>query len=163
MNAGTASPPSENATPAVRSLADRLLGLVGAAMVVAAVVFAVAGGEADPGVPAPVAPPALRLIAPVDGATLDGELAVVFRSASELRQMPGGWGAESLHLHLELDGVQLMPSTADIQRLAPGEYRWVLPRPAPGEHTLRLFWSDADHTPLTEGASAPVRVRVAEE
>lgn len=143
-----------------RTLPDRLLGLVGGAMIVAALAVLLFGGEGDTGQPAAPAP-RLSVVAPAAGALVREALVVEFRSDAELRPQPGGWGVGSHHLHLELDGTEYMPAPTDVERLPSGAYRWVLPRLDPGEHTLRLFWSGPDHRPLPDGASAPVRFSVA--
>lgn len=146
-----------------RTLADRLLGLVGGAMIVAAIVLFVVGGEEDDGSAAQAAGPVLELVQPSHGSELRTErLMVVFRSDLPLAPMAGGWGVDSLHLHLNLDGTELMPAPGDIERLPNGVFRWSLPRPGPGVHTLRLLWSGPDHRPLQGGGSRAVQILVKE-
>jgi hypothetical protein len=148
-----------DAPPARRTPQDIVLGVIGAAMVLMAVVLLVMGGESDSGLPRSAAPPALTVAAPVPGATVEGPVEVVFRSAAELGPKPMGWGTEQLHLHLQVDGQQFMPAAGDIRRLPDGSYLWRFGALEPGPHTLRLFWSDTAHRPLAEGASEPLRVQ----
>lgn len=143
------------------TMSERVLGVLGGGMVLAALVLLVAGGESDTGArPETFATPRLEMVQPREGDVIEGPLPVVFRVDGEMEIGPGGWGVGTHHLHLELDGVELMPAAADIERLGEGEYRWVLRTPAPGPHTLRLLWSGMDHRPLPGTATPPVRVEV---
>lgn len=141
--------------------ADRLLGAVGGAMVLAAVVLFFFGGDGDTGgaagAGAPV--PSLTLVTPVHGATVGTPLDLHFRSEEEISPRAGGWGTESLHLHLSLDGREFMPGAGDLRRDAAG-YRWTVPGVPAGEHTVQLYWADLDHQRLEEGATPPVLIRV---
>jgi hypothetical protein len=143
----------------VRSLPDRLLGFLGAGMMILALVVLIRGGEEDGGARPLAAPPAVRLVAPAAGVTLTGALEVVFDLDEELQRMPSGWGVEGHHLHLQLDGLELMPGAADIEALEGGSYRWRVGRLEPGVHRLRLFWSDARHAPVEGGGSESIEVR----
>jgi hypothetical protein len=143
-----------------RTLPDLLLGIVGGAMVVAALLLLLFGGAGDSGAVSDVRAPALEVIAPAAGATVEGVLEVRFRSDASLGRMPGGWGTGELHLHAELGGREVMPGAADIRREPDGSYSWAIGRPGPGGHTFRLFWSDADHRPLLQSATEPITVRV---
>lgn len=140
---------------------DRLLGIVGGAMVVGAVLLLLLGGERDTGAAPDIATaPALEMVSPSQGDSVRGPLLVVFRVPGEMEMRPGGWGVGDYHVHLALDGVELMPAAADIERLGEWEYRWTVGMPAPGSHTLRLLWSGLDHRPIEETATPPVRVEV---
>lgn len=132
-------------------------------MILAAVVLLVLGGGRDAGGGAGgdgARPPRLEHIAPRDGETIGRPLQVVFRVPERMERLAGGWGVGDHHLHLELDGVELMPASSDIERLKDGEYRWVVAEPEPGPHALRLLWSGADHRPMPETATPLVRVEV---
>lgn len=141
---------------------DRILAVLGGGMILAALVLLVLGGVGDgDGRPAGTEdPPPLDLISPADGATVEGPLEVVFRTSGQMEPLPGGWGVGDHHVHLELDGVELMPADADIERLDGGQYRWSLPGTGPGPHALRLLWSGPDHRPMPETATPLVRVQV---
>lgn len=142
---------------------ERILGVVGALMIAGAVVLLLWGGEGDGG-SAPDDVPALAVRQPADGVRvpIGVPVEVVFTSEREIRPMPGGWGTDSLHLHLRVGGVEYMPAAGDIQRLPNGFYRWSFGPLDEGLHVLRLFWSDTQHRPLTEGSSRGVRIVVGE-
>src|SRR5690606_26113902 len=98
---------------AVRTIPDRVLGIAGALMVALAVVLAIVGGSSDGDQPL-TAPPLLALLDPQDGTVVDGPLVVSFDVQAELEQQPGGWGIGGYHIHLQLDGLELMPGPTDI-------------------------------------------------
>lgn len=140
---------------------DRALGVLGGALVIGALVMLFVGGESDDGGSEPVgAPPVLEIVAPADEASLSGPLEVVFRVPARLTMRPGGWGVEDFHLHLALDGVELMPAAGDLEQVGEGEYRWHVGRLDPGTHALHLLWSGVDHRPLPQTRTATVRVTV---
>lgn len=151
---------AEPRTGAGGSVADRLLGLVGGAMILAAVFLLFAGGPEDGAPEGAAAAPAIVVVEPAEGARAGTRVPVVFHLDEELTRMPGGWGTGELHLHGAVDGVEFMPGPRDIQRISSGRYRWVFGPLAPGPHSIRLFWSDAAHRPLAEGGAPPVQVRV---
>lgn len=104
--------------------------------------------------------PTIALEAPSAGAVVDSPLVVRFRT-SRLLKAPEGWRSGRMHLHADVDGVEVMPAAADIQRLDDGSYAWALPLLAPGQHRLRLRWSDPQHQPVEEGATEEIVFRVA--
>ncbi len=143
-----------------RGFPDRVLGILGAGMLVLAVVVLIRGGAED-GVGRPLAaPPAIELVEPVTGSELAGPLGVVFEVAEELAPQRSGWGVGGYHLHLRLDGLELMPGTADVEALSRERYRWTVGPLQPGPHRLQLYWSDASHVAVQGGESAVVEVTV---
>lgn len=141
-----------------RSVPDRVLGALGAGMMVLALVVLIAGGEED-GVGRPLAaPPAVTWLAPTSGSALSGPLVIEFDAAEELAPQPSGWGAGGFHLHLRLDALELMPGPGDVVALPSGGYRWTVGQLEPGPHSLRIFWSDAQHQEVEGGASEVVEV-----
>jgi len=143
-----------------RTVSDRVLGWVGAAMVLAALLLLLFGGAGDEGAAPSLPPPGLSLESPARGAVIEGALEVRFRIDGVGERMPGGWGVGEYHLHAELDGREIMPSPADIRRLPDGAYAWTIGSPSPGEREIRLFWSDRAHREVAEGATGRVRVTV---
>jgi hypothetical protein len=140
------------------SVPDRLLGILGAVMVLAAVIVLIRGGASDTSAPA-TPPPPIQISAPAQGAVLDGPFAIVFRVPGvALEQRAGEWGLAGMHLHILVDGGSFMPAPADITPLQDGSYRWTFQALDPGEHQIRLFWSDAMHQPLRGGGSDAVTV-----
>lgn len=142
----------------VRTAPDSVLGALGAAMVMLAVVVWLAGGPKDGATGTLVAPPVVELLEPADGSIVDGPLAVVFTSQVELAPQPGGWGVGEYHLHLRLGGLELMPGPADVVALPAGRYRWTVGALEPGTHRLQLYWSDARHAPVEGGESGVVEI-----
>jgi hypothetical protein len=143
----------------VSALPDRLLGFFGAAMILAAVVVFFRGGPTDASAPS-VPPPPIEIVAPASGAVLDGPLEIVFRLESgELSRFADGWGLGNMHLHIDVDAASFMPATKDITRLPDGSYHWSFGVLGPGEHEIRIYWSDVLHQPLAGGGSRPIRVR----
>lgn len=142
------------------TISDRILGVVGGAMVMAALVLLVLGGTRDRGAAATGVAPGIEIVSPTDGAVLEGPLEVVFRVPAERKMAmgAGGWGMGDHHIHLELDSVELMPAATDIQRVARGEYRWTVGPLEAGSHAFRLLWSGPDHRRIPETATPPVRV-----
>jgi len=139
------------------STADRVYGTIGAAAVLLALFFLVRGGARDGDGAA--AAPTLAILAPATGTEHPQPLAVRFDAGTEVTGS-GLDPAAGRHVHARVDASELMPGPADVQPLGGTRYRWTLPRLPAGTHTVTLYWADAAHRPLAEGASAPVVVRV---
>lgn len=153
MSADTAVKPRAAEPRAPRTLSDRLLGILGGAFVLLALVVLIRGGEEDTSRRAAVPPPRIDVISPEGGARVTGPLEIVFRVDADLRHAPSGWGTGDLHLHLLIDGREFMPAASDIERLPSGAYRWSLRALEPGTRELRLSWSDQSHQALAGGGS----------
>jgi hypothetical protein len=151
---------SEEGRRDVLTRSDRVLGLVGVAMVLAALVLLLFGGPGDAGPDPTRPPPGLALLSPADGEAVGSPLRVTFRSDEPITQRPGGWGTDAHHVHLTIDGRELMPGPADIRPLGAGRYEWTIGRLSAGELRLRLFWSDASHRPIAGGATEEIRVEL---
>lgn len=148
--------------PPRRTVADRLLGAVGIALVLAAVLFFFVG-EGDDGAAAEPAsvppPPAITVHRPVEGEAVSGAFAVEFETPAEMVEGPGGWVAEDYyHLHAMVGGAEVMAAPGQLLRLGKGRWRWVLPALSPGEHRIRLQWSGPDHRTVEGGGSPVLRV-----
>jgi hypothetical protein len=137
---------------------DRLLGILGGAMVLGALILLLLGGERDTGARTFATPP-ITMVQPTSGALVTGPVHFVFDVPVEIGQHPGGWGTGDLHIHLEVNGREFMPSPRDIVRLPSGMYRWTLPGLPPGDHEVRLFWAGPDHRALAEGATSTISIR----
>jgi hypothetical protein len=147
---------------ATRTVPDRILGGLGAGMMVLALVVLIRGGTEDGGTrPLVTPPPAVELLEPAAGAVIAGSMALLFEVEDELAPQPSGWGVGGFHLHLRLDGLELMPGAADVAPLSSGAYRWNVGPLEPGPHRLQLFWSDQSHAPVEGGESAVVEVTAA--
>jgi hypothetical protein len=106
--------------------------------------------------------PQLTLVEPSPGEVVDQPLVVIFDVAgARIRIGPGGWGYGTLHLHVWVDELEIMPGPDDIEYVGPpARYRWTLSPVAPGERALRIGWSDIRHRPIEEGASAAARITI---
>lgn len=102
------------------------------------------------------------LLRPAQGAEVSGPVELIFETPAPLTLGPRGWMAGEHHLHASVDGRELMPGAAEVESVGAQRFRWVIPPLEPGERTLRLYWSDPSHRPLSEGASQEVRVRARE-
>jgi hypothetical protein len=145
-----------------RSSSDRVFGIVSVVALVLAAVFGVRmlrGGAEDTGGVRTGPVPALAIVQPTSGSTVASPVGVVLATAAPLRPGPMGWQADGRHLHLVAGDAELMAGTADLVPAGPGRWRWTVQLP-PGERTLRLYWSGADHVRMEAGASPAVLVRV---
>jgi hypothetical protein len=127
-------------------------------MILGALILLLMGGERDTGA-RPSAVPRLTMVQPSSGALISGPVHFVFDVPVAIEQHPGGWGTGDLHIHLEVNGREFMPSPRDIMRLPTGMYRWTLPGLPPGDHEVRLFWAGPDHRAIAEGATPNVPIR----
>lgn len=131
-------------------------------MLIAALVVFVVGGPGD-GQASAVASdlPQLSLVEPVNGATVAGPLRLVFSSGGErLMWMPTGWGVGGHHVHVEVNGVEVMPGPSDISPQSGDRYSWVVANAPLGELTVRLIWSDSRHRPVDGGGSDTRSIRL---
>jgi hypothetical protein len=96
--------------------------------------------------------PQLAIVAPRRGDTIPTPAAVTFTSARPIELQPTGWGYDNLHLHADVNGVEIMPAAADITP-QDSTYVWTFPDVRPGQFAVRLGWADEQHRPITAGAS----------
>lgn len=115
------------------------------AVALAAALLHSASGRSASGAPAQI--PALRVLAPAGGDTVRNPVELRFRTDAPLRAGAAGWTADGLHLHLLIDGREVMPAAADIRR-NDRDYAWRLPALAAGPQRLWLTWAGADHRNL---------------
>ena len=129
-----------------------MLGWVGLAMIAAAVYLLLFGGPGDSDLASTGPPPMLEVLEPSAGASVANPLQIRFRvDDAPFTQQPGGWGSGGYHLHAALDGLEIMPGPTDIQRVDASSYRWTFPPISAGSTSVRLFWSDEGHQPVTRG------------
>ncbi|MDM4771501.1 hypothetical protein [Solimonas sp. SE-A11] len=90
--------------------------------------------------------PPLRIILPENGAKVGTQLAVVFETPGDLGRLTMSAPVIGTHLHIETEGVSLMPTADQLIALGGGRYLFVFDLPvAPGERRLRVYWSDGMH------------------
>lgn len=137
-----------------------LVGGLGVLMVAAGIVIAtVQALRPEPPPTAAGDVPAIVMLAPQPGDTVDAPIAVRFRAGERLALGPMGWASGDLHLHAYVDSTEVMPAAADIEPHAGGTFLWRIPA-APGERTLELTWAGRQHGAISEGASEAVSVVV---
>jgi hypothetical protein len=128
-------------------------------MIAAAVLVLLAGGvgvETE----AAATPPTLVWAEPLPSSSSPDSLTLVFRTEGTLSPQPGGWGVDGLHVHVEVNGQERMPGRADIRAVPGGAYSWTIGSLPLGDVAVRLRWSDLDHRPIEQGASASVQIHV---
>lgn len=98
---------------------------------------------------APLNVPPLELLMPRTGDTIGKQVAVVLSTPANLDDMTMGAAKIGVHLHIELDGMALMPTRQQLIDLGSKHYLFLFDLPAkPGPNTIRLYWSDAQHRTL---------------
>ena len=141
-----------------RTIPDPVLALVAAAMLLLAAYLLFFGGPADDTASAAAdAPPALVLVRPTEGDTVEA-VELEIRSGGPLAPQPGGWGSGGFHVHADLDGREIMPGPTDIRRASATTYLWSLPPIPAGTHRISLFWSDPAHRRVTGTETSPIRI-----
>lgn len=103
--------------------------------------------------------PAIVVLAPQNGDTVEAPLELRFRAGDDLALGPMGWASADLHLHVYLDGTEIMPAAADIVSQDDGSFVWRVPV-TPGTRTFEMGWAGMQHGAIPEGASDPVMVHV---
>lgn len=137
--------------PQSKSIAPVVVGIVLTMVFLAALAYVANKRQSEQ-----AAVPALEIVSPVSGASIDSPLVVTFGSSRPIELGPTGWGVAGLHLHAWVNDVQYMPAAADITAAGESRYRWSLPTVARGPLTIRLGWADAQHRPLSAGSTADV-------
>lgn len=100
---------------------------------------------------APAQLPPLKILMPENGAIVGTHLAVVFQTPADLSKMTMGAPVTGAHLHIDAEDISMMPSLGQLVRLGEGRYLFLFDLPAkPGQNTLRIYWSDAQHRTLAD-------------
>jgi len=90
--------------------------------------------------------PALRIVMPTEGSRIGTQMALVFETPGDLRRLTMSAPAVGTHLHIEAEGISLMPVNDQLIRLGGNRYLFVFDLPAkPGPQTLKVFWADGGH------------------
>jgi hypothetical protein len=152
------TPTERPASAGLRSV-DIGLGLLGGTLIAVALLVVLFGDwSATDGSSGPSAASAPSLFLDGADAREGGRVVLRFRSSERLGLTGDGWGVGAFHIHVEVDGVEYMPARGEIREVGRDEYEWLLRGLGTGTRTLRLFWSDASHRPIEEGASDRVTV-----
>lgn len=153
-----AQQPSEQQSGSSSPIVQMVAGL-GILMVAAGIIVGtVQALRPGPELPADGAP-ALILLAPQTGDTIDGAIPLHFTAGDSLQLGGMGWASGELHVHAYVDGREFMPAAADIEALPDGTFRWTLAA-ASGNRIVQLRWAGMNHGPIDAGQSAPVEVLV---
>lgn len=119
---------------------------------------------------APVAKPArakelppLRILAPKEGARIGRVLSVEVETRADLSRLTMSAKEIGAHLHIDLDGLSLMPAQSDLKPLGANRYRYTFDLPAgPGTRVIKVYWSDAAHKAI-ESTVQQVTVTVVDD
>lgn len=104
--------------------------------------------------------PPLRILFPESGAKVGTQLAVVFETPGEMAKLTMSAPVVGTHLHIETDGISLMPGENQLIRLGGNRYVFVFDLPVEaGERSLRVYWSDGMHRTI-ESSMQTVKVLV---
>lgn len=107
--------------------------------------------------------PPLRILSPKQGARIGRTLGVEFETRADLSKMTMSAKEIGAHLHLDLDGVSLMPAQSDLKPLGANRYRYIFDLPAdPGTRVIKVYWSDAAHKTI-ESTVQQVTVTVVDD
>lgn len=99
--------------------------------------------------------PSLRILSPKPNDKLGRVITVEFETPADLAKMTMGAGVVGVHLHLDLDGAVLMPSSTDLTRTAKDRYRYTFDLPVkPGTHAIKVYWSDGRHKTIEESVQS---------
>ncbi len=107
--------------------------------------------------------PPLRILFPESGAKVGTQLAVVFETPGEMSRLTMSAPVVGTHLHIETDGISLMPGEDQLIRLGGNRYVFVFDLPVKaGERSLRVYWSDGMHRTI-DSSMQTVKIFVEEE
>jgi hypothetical protein len=138
----------------VTSRAPAIAGFLGAGALLLAISFF---ADRRPRGPAPELPP-IRMLAPRSGDEVANPVTVRFTTPAPLRLSTNGWTAGDLHLHVLIDGVELMSSAVAIQSQS-DTFTWRLPPLERGGHRIYLTWAARHHANLA-GATDTISITV---
>ena len=98
--------------------------------------------------------PALKIISPAGGATVENPVVVIFETDADLSKMTidsmmkdGKMGKMKAgpHLHVDLDKRSTMPTGKLLTKVGMNRYQYSIGDARHGNHTIRLYWADPKH------------------
>lgn len=99
--------------------------------------------------------PLLKFVAPSEGATIGQRVAIVFEGPEQLSKFTMDNPQATLHLHIALDDLELMPMGDQLIGLGKGRYVFIFDLPAePGKHSLSLYWADQQHKKIEDSVQS---------
>lgn len=106
------------------------------------------------------AAPTLEILMPGNDDVIGHQVAVVLETAADLDATTMSAPKIGVHLHLELEGVSLMPTRQQLIDLGNSRYLFLFDLPAKsGRNTIKVYWADAAHR-LIESSMRSVTVNV---
>lgn len=94
--------------------------------------------------------PALDLVMPIDGESIESPVAIVFQTSADLDQMTMSAAKLGTHLHIGVDGRSMMPMRDQIFSAGKNLYVFVIDFPmTPGRHELSIYWAGGDHETIS--------------
>lgn len=107
--------------------------------------------------------PPLRILFPESGAKVGTQLAIVFETPGEMARLTMSAPVVGTHLHIETDGISLMPGEKQLVPLGGNRYVFLFDLPVKaGERSLRVYWSDGMHQTI-ESSIQSVDVTVVDD
>lgn len=106
--------------------------------------------------------PALKIVSPLNGATVRSPVVVIFETTADLSKMTTGAHMEMTapHLHIGLDKRIAMPGMKLLTKVRTYRYRYNLGKATPGRHTIRVYWADAEkHKPMGPVQTVTITVK----
>lgn len=98
--------------------------------------------------------PALKIISPASGATIENPVIVIFETEADLSKMKIDYMMKDgkmnkvkagPHLHVDLDKRSTMPTAKLLTKIGMNRYRYSLGSASHGKHTIRVYWADPRH------------------
>lgn len=98
--------------------------------------------------------PALKIISPVRGATIENPVIVIFETEADLSKMTIDYMMKDgkmdkmragPHLHVDLDRRSTMPTGKLLTKIGMNRYQYSLGSASRGKHTIRVYWADPRH------------------
>lgn len=98
--------------------------------------------------------PALKIISPVAGATVENPVVVIFETEADLSKMTIDYMMKDgkmdkmkagPHLHVDLDKRSTMPTGKLLTKIGMNRYQYSLGSARHGKHTIRVYWPDPKH------------------
>ena len=103
-------------------------------------------------------PPPLYIVSPSAHSHVANPVSVVVQTTGNMAHLTMGGAMEmgnasgagsGMHLHIAVDGKDLMPAAGQLVNAGKNLYRYTLAPLTPGAHTIRVYWADnKTHRPV---------------
>lgn len=99
--------------------------------------------------PTAAAAPPLEILMPQDGDSVGSQVGVIIKTPADLDEMTMSAAKIGVHLHVDLEGLSLMPTRQQLIEFGGNRYLFLFDLPAKaGKNTIKVYWSDAQHQTL---------------